>query len=277
MIKAAADSEEAKRFTFPVLGRFMVRGSAKATAVIEVIDSALEASSMPRLPKTLKRSIGNQLHRAAILDALSEWKALPFRSLEAPENPEHGMHMIAATSTLFPHAPTWMIQNRQVFVVVGPPGHGKTLLSEDIMHQLLMPGYFNPDHFTLLTASSSIPVHSAHVAFGSMRGAILDTATSVCKDTVCTAESVLGPELALETAGTALGMDPRYGIATAVTLGVNGSASQVYQQNAGWAYQISAKDRTDIVIATSIAMLHHGTRSGRRYVLVVDDFQVCIL
>ncbi|KAJ3199930.1 hypothetical protein HDU67_002422, partial [Dinochytrium kinnereticum] len=254
-------STDAKRFSFPTLGKFMVRGSAKTTTVIEVVDTTVTVECWNRSRGPRQKPVGVQKHRDLILDSFTRWR----QEKDVHVTNVEQKTIISAFADLKRHdASTWTSDNRYVFMVVGTPGHGKTLLANEILHEFKK-CQTTTSSVNLLFASS-IPDHGPRVTFGSLRRCILQIAQSVCKTDLGTGR--LDPFSVLNAAAKEVGVDWRFAAVTAAVLGPYSTSVAN-----GWADEISPKDRVDVAIATIIAIIQYGCAIGKRYSWIVDDFQ----
>ncbi|KAI8852133.1 hypothetical protein BC829DRAFT_81687 [Chytridium lagenaria] len=258
-------SPDSRRFTFPVLGKFMVRGSAKMTPIIELVDVLFPLSwSRARGPRN--RPVGLEKQSDHLRDSFLKW----LNNQDPSPLPVDRNRVLKGVAELQRHdLRNWMMDDRNGFVITGLPGHGKTMLANEIIHEIK--NCKCAISSISLCFSSCVPDHSARVAFGALRKFIITIAQSVVK---MEQDSIFKNQFAvLEAAADVVGLDKRFAAATAASIGsylTDGAVKPVK----GWVDEISPKDRVDVAISTVVAILQYGCAIGKRYVLIVDDFQV---
>ncbi|KAJ3101631.1 hypothetical protein HDU97_001244 [Phlyctochytrium planicorne] len=270
LTSSAPANGELKRFTFPMLGKFMVRGSAKAIPVTELVDTGIVPSCWQPSRNPFTTPVGMEKHIERLREAFMKWKLV-----KAEDSTKSGRDStsIVQSGGLFEIADSeaWTSKERFTFVVTAPAGHGKTLLANEIAYEL-DPTRSECTTFVTFCPNASVPDHGQRASFGALRRTILKIARSVCESAESLADEK--PAEIIDKAFRTVGLDSRLAAVAAASIG---SCENSHWPFPGWEDEISAKDRADVTIAATISMIQYGLQKGRKYFIVVDDFQAFVV
>ncbi|KAJ3114959.1 hypothetical protein HDU96_001400 [Phlyctochytrium bullatum] len=272
---------DSSRLSLHVLGRYMVRGSAKPTVVVEITDPTF--SGWRRIHGSRHRSVGMDRHRNEIVRAVDVWLTTPAEQSGNPGTDKsradeedwvlRGLWPLARFESR-----SWGLEERKLFVVVGNVGYGKSLLASEVKQEVKALPAASAVHVCHVC---SLPDHGPRLAFGALRRSIVAIAASVCSQedgqtaTLAAKQDAVG---ILEAAFKDAGLDRRYACVAALVLGFRlADASPALGSMMAWADELAPRQRVETTMAAVLAVLQHGIATGKKYLFLVDDYQVFVI